>query len=82
MLSQRLGTIAFGSVVAGGVEMNAVFPRSVYRWLGDFAGDEGIHAQCDGLVDITLRRTRTPGNTLNRTVMTGNKQRLTLQPRA
>ena len=79
MLAQRFGAVAFGGVVAGGVEVDAVFAGGVHGGLGHFAGNKGIDAQRDSLVDIALGGTSAPGDAFDRAVVAGNKQRFALQ---
>ena len=51
-VAQRLYPVALGGMVSGGDEADAVLPRAVHGLLGNLAGQVGIDASGDRLVDI------------------------------
>ncbi|CDI92969.1 hypothetical protein BN889_04942 [Pseudomonas aeruginosa PA38182] len=65
-------------MVSGGDEADAVLPRAVHGLLGNLAGQVGIDASGDRLVDIALGAAGAPGDAPDR--LTGiDQQRLTPQ---
>ena len=64
--------------MAGREEAQAILSRAVHRWLGDFAGQVGIHARGYRLVDVALGAARAPAHATNRAVPFDH-QRLAVQ---
>src|SRR5690606_9601925 len=77
-LAQPRDAITLGGVMAGREEAQAILSRAVHRWLGDFAGQVGIHARGYRLVDVALGAARAPAHATNRAVPFDH-QRLAVQ---
>ena len=63
--AKRLHTEAFRGVMTGGNKRDAALTRQMHLRLGDFAGDEGVHAERDRVLEIALRAAGAPGDARN-----------------
>jgi hypothetical protein len=72
--ARRLHVEALGGVVARRHEGHARFARKVRVLLADLAGDVGVDAELDGLLEQTLRATGAPGDALDAALGLANHQ--------